>query len=48
MSRTIGQTAGSWTGPGSRTGTFDYFLANSWSYVPGVYSAGITYTLTAP
>jgi len=48
MSRTIGQTAGSWTGPGSRPGEFNYFLANSWSYALGVYSSGVTYTLTAP
>ena len=48
MSRTSGQTAGSWTGPGTKTGAFDYFLANSWSYAIGVYSAGVTYTLTAP
>jgi hypothetical protein len=48
MSQTIGQTAGNWTGPGTRVGAFNYFLANSWSYAPGVYSSGVTYTLTAP
>lgn len=40
--------AGSWTGPGNRTGTFTYSLANSWDYVTGSYSASTTYTLSAP
>jgi hypothetical protein len=48
MNRTAAQTAGSWTGPGQRTGTFSYFLANSWSYTIGNYSTSINYTLTAP
>jgi len=50
MNKTTPQSAGSWTGSGQRTGTFSYFLANSWDY-PGVassYSASSTYTLTAP
>lgn len=48
MSSTVAQTAGSWTGPGTRNGTFSYFLANSWDYAPGNYSVSSTYTLTAP
>ena len=48
MNRTTAQTAGSWTGPGQRTGTFSYFLTNLWSYVIGNYSTTISYTLNAP
>ena len=48
MSGATEQTAGSWTGSGQRTGTFSYFLANSWSYTVGNYSTSINYTLTAP
>jgi hypothetical protein len=48
MNRTTSQTAGTWTGPGKRVGSFGYFLANSWSYAVGNYSTTMTYTLTAP
>jgi hypothetical protein len=48
MNKTTPQTAGSWTGSGNRSGTFSYFLANSWSYATGSYTASSTYTLTAP
>ncbi len=48
MNKTTGQSAGSWTGSGNRSGTFSYSLANSWSYATGTYSATATYTLTAP
>lgn len=48
MSKATGQAAGSWAASGKRTGTFSYFLANSWLYVTGVYSTTITYTLTGP
>lgn len=48
MNKSGAQTAGSWTGPGQRAGTFSYFLANSWSYATGNYTASVTYTLTAP
>jgi hypothetical protein len=48
MSRSTAQPAGSWTGPGKRTGTFSYFLTNSWLYLVGVYSTTISYTLTGP
>jgi hypothetical protein len=48
MNKTTAQSAGSWTGPGARSGTFSFSLANSWSYDTGSYTAAITYTLTAP
>jgi hypothetical protein len=48
MSKTAAQGAGSWTGPGERSGSFSYFLANSWAYPAGAYSTTVTYTLTAP
>ena len=48
MNKTTAQSAGSWTGSGSRPGTFSYNLANSWSYPTGSYAATATYTLTAP
>ena len=49
MNKTTAQTAASWTGSGSHTdGLFSYFLANSWSYATGNYTASSTYTLTAP
>lgn len=41
-------TAGIWQGPGQHSGTFSFFLANSWSYATGNYSQTVTYTLTAP
>ncbi len=42
------QTAASWTGSGSRSGTQSFALDNSWSYATGSYTATITYTLTSP
>jgi hypothetical protein len=33
---------------GSYTGTISWFLANSWDYATGSYTATATYTLTAP
>jgi hypothetical protein len=33
---------------GSFAGTFSWFLANSWTYPTGAYTANATYTLTAP
>ena len=48
MNKTTAQTAGSWAGSGNRSGAFSYFLANSWDYATGSYSASVTYTLTAP
>ena len=48
MSSTLARTAGSWTGSGNRSGTFSYFLANSWDYAMGTYTVSSTYTLTAP
>jgi hypothetical protein len=47
MNKTTGQSAGSWTTNGNHTGTFSYFLANSWSYAVGTYTATTTYTLAA-
>lgn len=35
-------------GSGGYTGTFSYFLANSWAYNIGSYTASATYTVTAP
>jgi len=43
-----GTAVGSWTGSGNRSGSFLYFLANSWDYAVGNYTATVTYTLTAP
>ena len=48
MSKGAAQTAGSWSGPAEHNGSFNYFLANSWGYAPGSYSATVTYTLTSP
>jgi len=48
MDKTVGQSVGSWTGSGQRSGSNSYFLANSWNYATGVYIATVTYTLTAP
>jgi hypothetical protein len=46
--KTVAQSVGSWTGPGTRSGTQTYHLANSWAYATGSYSVTLTYTLTAP
>ncbi len=48
MNKNTSESAGSWQGPGDRSGTFSFFLANSWSYATGTYSQTVTYTLTAP
>jgi hypothetical protein len=48
MNKTVGQSVGSWTGSGQQVGSNNFFLANSWNYVTGVYTATVTYTLTAP
>jgi hypothetical protein len=45
---TTPQSAGSWTGSGSRSGTFSYALANSWAYATGNYTSTATYTLACP
>ena len=47
MNKTTPQTAGSWTTSGNRDGTFNYFLANSWNYAVGSYTASSTYTLSS-
>jgi hypothetical protein len=48
MNKTTAATAGTWTGSGSRSGTFTYSMVNSWSYATGTYAAVAVYTLTAP
>jgi len=48
MNKTTPQFAGSWSGSGSRSGTFTYKLANSWKYATGSYTATATYALTSP
>ncbi len=49
MNKTTAQDAAAFgTGSGSYSGTYTYFLANSWSYPTGSYSQTATYTLTAP
>ena len=48
MSKTTSQLAGSWTKSGNYSGTFSFFLHNSWSYATGNYTQTVTYTLTAP
>lgn len=40
-------SAGSWTGPGSRSGAQTFKLVNDWNYKSGNYSVTLTYTLTA-
>jgi hypothetical protein len=45
---TAAVSVGSWSGPGTRTGTQTYRLVNSWAYATGTYSVTLTYTLTAP
>jgi hypothetical protein len=44
----INQSAGSWTGSGTYSGTQTFSLVNSWAYAVGTYTATITYTLTSP
>ena len=48
MSKSSPQNAGSWQRSGTRTGTFSFFLKNSWSYATGNYAQTVTYTLTSP
>jgi hypothetical protein len=48
MNTTTAQSVASWTGSGNRSGTCSYFLANSWSYATGSYTATADYVLTAP
>jgi len=48
---TTAVTAGNWPnahGTETYNGTFSYFLANSWNYATGTYTASVTYTLLAP
>ena len=45
---TTAQNVGAWTGSGVRSGSQSFLLPNSWSYVPGTYTAVLNYTLTVP
>ncbi len=50
LSRTVAQrlAGGSGNVNPTRTGTVVFFLANSWTYNVGVYSATVSFTLVAP
>jgi hypothetical protein len=48
LSKTAAQTVGSWTGPGTRSGTISYSLTNNPSFPTGTYSTTLTYTLSTP
>ena len=45
---TVAQNVGAWTGSGVRSGSQSFALPNSWTYVPGTYTATLNYTLTVP
>ena len=47
LSKTTAGIAASFVGSGTHSGTLNFFLANSYAYVTGTYTATITYTLTA-
>ncbi len=47
MSSASAVNVGGWTGPGARGGTNTFSFANSWTYVPGTYTATVVYTLSA-
>jgi hypothetical protein len=48
LSKRAAMPVGTWTGPGTYTGTLSFFLKNSWSYASGNYTQRVTFTLTAP
>jgi len=49
MNKTTAQSAATFAnGSGLFSGTFNFVLANSWTYNTGSYTATVTYTLTAP
>lgn len=49
LNKTTPQSAATFgNGSGLFTGTFNFALANSWTYNTGSYTATVTYTLTAP
>jgi hypothetical protein len=49
MNKATPQSAATFAnGSGLFSGTFNFLLANSWTYNTGVYTATVTYTLTAP
>jgi hypothetical protein len=47
LSRTTPQLMGQWAGNGTRTGTQQFQLTNSWSYATGNYSQTVLYTLVS-
>lgn len=48
LSKTEARQAGSWIGSGARSGSFSFYLANSWDYPVGSYQATVNYTVSAP
>ena len=48
LNAALAQPVAAWTGSGSWVGSQTFVFANSWDYVPGTYSATLTYTLSAP
>lgn len=50
MSKTVAQRVASGTGNQANTshGQITFRLANSWNYVPGLYTQTVVFTLTAP
>jgi hypothetical protein len=45
---TTAQSVGTWTGPGTRSGSQVYTLPNSWTYAVGTYTTTLNYTLSVP
>jgi len=48
LSASVAQPVASWNSSGSWVGVQSFVFANSWDYVPGTYTATLTYTLAAP
>ena len=48
LSRSSAQVVGLWTGSGVRSGSQNFFFANSWSHPPGTYTITLVYTISAP
>lgn len=47
LSAAAAQLVASWTDSGVRTGTQTFYFKNLWSYVTGIYTLTMTFTLTA-
>lgn len=43
-----GQTVGTWTSSGVRSGTQSFVFENRWTHPPGTYSVTLVYTLSSP